>query len=338
MNQVMRSFRCFRCHVFNDVIVPRYFKWKKCRRCHSKNYFNYNPNLSKRTYFQNNFNKYRNNNDSSFDDESDDESEEESDEESFGFNENCTFNERNNNRNISSIFSNNSLMNNNILNNRVINGNSRTLNPRNGHRIVPNESINRNQININHFNTNPYNNNNNNNNNNFISLESKKEENINIPWLKKTKFNEEIKNKYKDEICSICMEEINRDISITKCNHIFHYNCIGKYINDYGKKECPICRRDLKTGQEKQIVDRNNFIQLNNESSFFNNLNIYPNNRDNRNIRDYIRNNDNNMNYNYRFREIRNDESSTGGNNCCNVIAFIIAIFFIMIFLANSDE
>ena len=28
-----------------------------------------------------------------------------------------------------------------------------------------------------------------------------------------------------DEKCHICLEEINGDIIITKCKHIFHYKC-----------------------------------------------------------------------------------------------------------------
>ncbi len=28
-----------------------------------------------------------------------------------------------------------------------------------------------------------------------------------------------------DEKCPICLEEINGDIIITKCKHIFHYKC-----------------------------------------------------------------------------------------------------------------
>ena len=96
MNHVRRAFRCFRCHFFNEVIVPRYFRWKDCRRCHSKNYFNYDPNLRKRNYFQNNFNNNRNINNSSFDDD-------ESDDEPFGFNNNYTFNECNNNLDINAM-------------------------------------------------------------------------------------------------------------------------------------------------------------------------------------------------------------------------------------------
>ena len=46
--------------------------------------------------------------------------------------------------------------------------------------------------------------------------------------------------------CSICLinYENEDDISLTKCNHLFHNNCIIEW--SHYKKECPICRKDLK--------------------------------------------------------------------------------------------
>ena len=58
MNQVRKNFTCFRCSCQNFVVVPHYFKGKKCKRCHTFNYFNYIPNYRRRT--GNHFN--RNNN------------------------------------------------------------------------------------------------------------------------------------------------------------------------------------------------------------------------------------------------------------------------------------
>ena len=47
-------------------------------------------------------------------------------------------------------------------------------------------------------------------------------------------------------ICSICTEEfdINDDIGILKCNHIFHTKCITEW--GHYKCECPICRHCLE--------------------------------------------------------------------------------------------
>lgn len=44
-------------------------------------------------------------------------------------------------------------------------------------------------------------------------------------------------------ICSICMEKINNNRCITKCNHHYCINCIGQHL--LNKKDCPLCRRVL---------------------------------------------------------------------------------------------
>ena len=121
-----------------------------------------------------------------------------------------------------------------------------------------------------------------------------------VPWLKKEKATETIKKKYKDEKCSICLEEISGDISITKCNHIFHYTCLSKYINNCEKTDCPICRSDLKTGKKKDVYN-NNIIQQNNRN-FFNRINefdIFRENTENRNNRINQRNYHFNSNNNF---------------------------------------
>ncbi len=59
------------------------------------------------------------------------------------------------------------------------------------------------------------------------------------------------KTKENNDNCSICFEKINSEdvLSITSCNHIYHYNCLDKWIES--KKECldilcPLCRTNLR--------------------------------------------------------------------------------------------
>lgn len=42
--------------------------------------------------------------------------------------------------------------------------------------------------------------------------------------------------------CCICLEKIlNKNITITECNHLFHTSCLLKYNN----QKCPICRQSM---------------------------------------------------------------------------------------------
>ena len=72
---------------------------------------------------------------------------------------------------------------------------------------------------------------------------------INIPSQKFDSLEEKIKNDNKE--CTICLTEFEKDddISLTKCNHVFHNDCIiewGKYkVTEESKSECPICRTQI---------------------------------------------------------------------------------------------
>ena len=51
--------------------------------------------------------------------------------------------------------------------------------------------------------------------------------------------------------CCICLEKIlNKNISITECNHSFHTSCLLKY----NKQKCPICRQLLYEEDIIQVI------------------------------------------------------------------------------------
>lgn len=47
--------------------------------------------------------------------------------------------------------------------------------------------------------------------------------------------------------CGICFENVSfRQKHVTKCAHLFHKNCINRWLLQ--KKQCPICREKCDTG------------------------------------------------------------------------------------------
>ena len=40
--------------------------------------------------------------------------------------------------------------------------------------------------------------------------------------------------------CSICMEELTKNTVITKCGHVFHIDCLNKWLSK--NYSCPVCR------------------------------------------------------------------------------------------------
>ena len=141
---------------------------------------------------------------------------------------------------------------------------------------------------------------------------------------------EEIKKKYKNEKCSICLDEFSGDISISKCHHIFHYKCISNYIDNTGKKDCPICRSNLQTGEKKRIeVNRNIYEGRINENNFLNNILIRNNsliNSLNQNFRSEQRRNEINLNDN-RYNQISNNNESNNNFGICLIIFMILIIW-----------
>lgn len=63
--------------------------------------------------------------------------------------------------------------------------------------------------------------------------------------FKKEKYNKTKFDKYENN-CSICLTEYEKKsfVSITKCNHLFHHDCIKEW--SYYKDSCPVCREKLK--------------------------------------------------------------------------------------------
>ena len=55
-----------------------------------------------------------------------------------------------------------------------------------------------------------------------------------------------------DTSCSICLVDFEDEsnISLTDCDHIFHMDCITEWSRY--KKDCPVCRKDLKNKLEKK--------------------------------------------------------------------------------------
>jgi len=45
--------------------------------------------------------------------------------------------------------------------------------------------------------------------------------------------------------CIICLDEYldNDNLSVMKCQHVFHHNCLRKWLNEI--PNCPICRTDI---------------------------------------------------------------------------------------------
>jgi len=49
-----------------------------------------------------------------------------------------------------------------------------------------------------------------------------------------------------EETCSICTEEIKDNCVKTKCGHLFHNDCLKKYLTQYCTRPiCPNCRSEL---------------------------------------------------------------------------------------------
>jgi hypothetical protein len=65
------------------------------------------------------------------------------------------------------------------------------------------------------------------------------------------------KNSKYDDVCSICLEDINSAlIRQVECGHFIHYKCFRKLL----KLECPLCKVRLRYGDEDSFDEDNNEI------------------------------------------------------------------------------
>jgi hypothetical protein len=123
------------------------------------------------------------------------------------------------------------------------------------------------------------------------------------------------------ENCSICLDAFEPEkslVSITQCNHVFHYECIKEWIEkNVLNPLCPNCKYALLENLEKTEVimlkhrnnnkknDKINNDKTNNDNNIMKN----GNNNDNNNIAIEIMNNDN----------INNINNGIGSNDNLNI-------------------
>lgn len=55
--------------------------------------------------------------------------------------------------------------------------------------------------------------------------------------------------------CSICQDFVNEPMVIKHCLHFFCKECIDKNVLNY-KKECPLCKVQLRTKRESRFYDK----------------------------------------------------------------------------------
>ena len=62
---------------------------------------------------------------------------------------------------------------------------------------------------------------------------------------KETKDHIVINKDFENNECIICLEPmvINDKVKILECGHMYHYDCINKWIEKKGKINCPLCSK-----------------------------------------------------------------------------------------------
>ena len=54
-----------------------------------------------------------------------------------------------------------------------------------------------------------------------------------------------INKNFENNECIICLEPmiINDKVKILECGHMYHYDCINKWIEKKGEINCPLCSK-----------------------------------------------------------------------------------------------
>ena len=101
--------------------------------------------------------------------------------------------------------------------------------------------------------------------------------------------------------CSICLENFVENesmVSLTSCNHIFHYDCLKKWSEkNTGHFKCPNCNYDFLKEEEPIIINvqkkREEHMNINQNLNFNNNNMNFLENITNRNNFETLRSNNN---------------------------------------------
>ena len=151
--------------------------------------------------------------------------------------------------------------------------------------------------------------------NEIIENEKKKKENeekiknLLSNSLKPILFNKDI-NANDCNNCTICIEsfEIGKsEISITPCNHIFHFECLKKWIEDNViNPQCPNCKYSF--------LDNNNNNLMKTSTIHINRRDNNQNNENNNNSNNHQNNNNDNNNNNNNNNNNLNNENNDNGN------------------------
>ena len=108
--------------------------------------------------------------------------------------------------------------------------------------------------------------------------------------------------------CTICLEEfkINTDkISLTPCNHVFHFKCLSDWLNEsISNIKCPNCNFDFTLLQYES--ERNS----NDRSTTSNEINSIPHNENHN-----LNNNDNHHHFRTQFNNYAQISQSNNSNN-----------------------
>ena len=84
--------------------------------------------------------------------------------------------------------------------------------------------------------------------------------------------------------CCICLApmKINQEVTLLKCQHLFHYNCLDKWVEN--KEVCPFCRGKIEFAKiNKKNKDKKEDEKVENRT--INNINLSLNaNSGNKNI------------------------------------------------------